>query len=227
MNLKNQYEISKKLEDISNAQGFHSWCIKNLNKDSKILGFYDYKNKDVYFINSEWDYPCLAFNEFTNSFSSFYSYENAKLAYLQGEGVWVKDDGSIYTHQTGSYNSFFGKSGEDYHVTIICNQDGNLSKIFNTVEFRADSYNGTTPVADKSVDYLSIETDYQKKTEEPLVFKQYGPSNLKKKFNVWRANIPRESGTMNRFRDVWAKITLGGKGNSRKTKLNDIVVYYT
>ena len=224
---KGIYKFNGQLEDISNAQGFHSWCIKNLNKDSKILGFYDYKNKDVYFINSEWDYPCLAFNEFTNSFSSFYSYENAKLAYLHGEGVWVKNDGSIYSHQKGDYNSFFGKNDEDYHVTIVCNQDGNLSKIFNNIEFRADSWEGNTAVADKSIDYLAIETDYQKKTEEPLVFKQYGPSNLKKKFNVWRANIPREKGTRNRFRDVWAKITLGGIGNARKTRLNDIVVYYT
>lgn len=224
---KGIYKFNGQLEDISNAQGFHSWCIQNLNKDSKILGYYDYKNKDVYFINTDWDYPCLAFSEFTNTFSSFYSYENAKLAYLQGEGIWIKDDGSIYTHQTGSYNSFFGKNGEDYHVTIVCNQDGNLSKIFNNIEFRADSWEGNTAVADKSIDYLAIETEYQKKTEEPLVFKKHGISNLKKKFNVWRANIPREQGTRNRFRDVWAKVTLGSRGNARKTRLNDIVVYYT
>lgn len=225
---KGIYKFNGQLEDVSNAKGFHSWCTQNLNKDSKILGYYDFKNKDVYFINSEWDYPCLAYSEFTESFSSFYSYRNAKLAYLQGQGIWLSDRGNIYLHQEGEYNKFLDlEHYSDYHVTIICNQDGNLSKIFNNIEFRADSWEGNTAVADKSIDYLAIETEYQKKTEESLVFKKHGISNLKKKFNVWRANIPREQGTRNRFRDVWAKVTLGGRGNARKTRLNDIVVYYT
>lgn len=225
---KGIYKFNGQLEDVSNAKGFHSWCTQNLNKDSKILGYYDFKNKDVYFINSEWDYPCLAYSEFTESFSSFYSYRNAKLAYLQGQGIWLSDRGNIYLHQEGEYNKFLDlEHYSDYHVTIICNQDGNLSKIFNNIEFRADAWEGNTAVADKSIDYLAIETEYQKKTEETLTFKKHGISNLKKKFNVWRANIPREQGTRNRFRDVWAKVTLGGRGNARKTRLNDIVVYYT
>lgn len=225
---KSIYKFNGQLEDVASAQGFHTWCVQNLDKNSQVLGYYDQKNKDVYFINTDWQYPCLAFNEFTNSFSSFYSYKDARLSYIQDKGLWVTYDGKIYTHQTGDYNTFFNNSGEDYHVTVVCNQDGNLSKIFNTVEFRSDSWesDGTT-APNKTVDYLGIETDYQQYTKEDLEFDIYRPSNLKKKFNVWRANIPREQGTMNRFRDVWAKVTLGGKGNSRKTRLNDIVVYYT
>ena len=225
---KSVYKFNGQVEDVANAQGFHTWCVQNLDKNSQVLGYYDQKNKDVYFINTDWQYPCLAFNEFTNSFSSFYSYKDARLSYIQDKGLWVTYDGKIYTHQTGDYNTFFNNSGEDYHVTVVCNQDGNLSKIFNTVEFRSDSWesDGTT-APNKTVDYLGIETDYQQYTKEDLEFDMYRPSNLKKKFNVWRANIPREQGTMNRFRDVWAKVTIGGKGNSRKTRLNDIVVYYT
>ena len=225
---KSVYKFNGQIEDVANAQGFHTWCIQNLDKNSQVLGYYDQKNKDVYFINTDWQYPCLAFNEFTNSFSSFYSYKDARLSYIQDKGLWVTYDGKIYTHQTGDYNTFFNNSGEDYHVTVVCNQDGNLSKIFNTVEFRSDSWESdSTIIPNKTVDYLGIETDYQQYTKEDLEFDMYRPSNLKKKFNVWRANIPREQGTMNRFRDVWAKVTLGGKGNSRKTRLNDIVVYYT
>lgn len=224
---KSVYKFNGQIEDVANAQGFHTWCIQNLHKNSQVLGYYDQKNKDVYFINTDWQYPCLAFNEFTNSFSSFYSYKDARLSYIQDKGLWVTNNGKIYTHQTGDYNTFFDNLGEDYHVTVVCNQDGNLSKIFNNIEFRADSWEGNTAIADKSIDYLAIETEYQKKTEETLTFKKHGISNLKKKFNVWRANIPREQGTRNRFRDVWAKVTLGGRGNARKTRLNDIVVYYT
>lgn len=225
---KSVYKFNGQIEDVANAQGFHTWCIQNLDKNSQVLGYYDQKNKDVYFINTNWQYPCLAFNEFTNSFSSFYSYKDARLSYIQDKGLWVTNNGKIYTHQTGNYNTFFDNLGEDYHVTVVCNQDGNLSKIFNTVEFRSDSWESDgTIIPNKTVDYLGIETDYQQYTEEDLKFDMYRPSSLKKKFNVWRANIPREQGTMNRFRDVWAKVTLGGKGNSRKTRLNDIVVYYT
>lgn len=224
---KGIYKFNGQIEDISNAQGFHSWCAQNLNKNSKILGYYDYKNKDVYFINSAWTYPCLAFSEFTNSFSSFYSYKGARLLYLQGEGLWLTDNGGIYLHQKGNYNSFFG-SNEDYHVTIVCNQDGNLSKIFNTVEFRADSWSGAIRQDFQTIDYLSIETSHQALATQNFDFNHYTPSSFKKKFNVWRVNIPRVSNSFARYRDVWAKITLGGgKNNTRKTRLNDIVVYYT
>ena len=54
------------------------------------------------------------------------------------------------------------------------------------------------------------------------------PSNLKQKFRIWRANIPRaKANGRDRMRNPWLYIKLSmEKPKMQKTILHDMTVYY-
>lgn len=236
---KSIYRFNGQLEDISTPNGFRSWCYENLNSTANILGYYDVKNKEViYYIGDTGFmldnsiYPgWLGFSELTGAFSSFYTYPKAWFANVQDRGLWLLsgDNTNVYTHQTGEYNQLLNTSEPFYGLTVIPRQDSNTVKTFNNVEFRADSFDGNGYNEDLlPVDTISAETEYQPRTTDSLVYNKYRPSNLKKKFRTWRANIPRVNNGYNRFVNQWAKIGLWKMNPStEKTILHDLSVWYS
>ena len=237
---KSIYKFNGQLEDISTPNGFRSWCYENLNSTANILGYYDVKNKEVmYYIGNtgfmldnsicpDW----LGFSELTGAFSSFYTYPKAWFASIKDRGLWLLSDSrrgiSVYAHQMGNYNSLLNSFNNQYGITVIPRQDSNTVKTFNNVEFRADSYNGSSLDNNKTFDTISAETEYQIRTTDTLTYSQYRPSNLKKKFRTWRANIPRVNHGYNRFVNQWAKIGLWKMDPStEKTILHDLSVWYS
>jgi len=48
----------------------------------------------------------------------------------------------LWKHNAGVYNRFYGAS-KPFYTTIISNQNPTLNKVFNTLEFRADSWDNT------------------------------------------------------------------------------------
>lgn len=245
---KSIYKFNGQLEDISTPNGFRSWCYENLNSTANIIGYYDVKNKEVMYyigdtsfelsqhyldretlkpIEPQW----LGFSELTGAFSSFYTYPKAWFANVQDQGLWLLsgDTGTtVFTHQTGDYNQLLNTSEPFYGLTVIPRQDSNTVKIFNNVEFRADSYNGGILDDNHTFDTISAETEYQDRTEATLTYNKYRPSNLKKKFRTWRANIPRVNNGYHRFVNQWAKIGLCKMNPStEKTILHDLSVWYS
>ena len=106
----------------------------------------------------------------------------------------------------GDYNNLLDVSC-DYGIEILVNPEPTEDKVFNTLEFRADTWSAGSLTND-TFDYLSAETEYQHGTSI-LQNTQGYPSNLKKKFRIWRANIPRDdSNKRDRIRNTWAKIKL-------------------
>ena len=188
---------------------------------------------DILFIN---DSNCLAYSESLGTFSSFYSYENVPFVVnFDDKTIMLKEDADsnkykAWLHNEGRYNEFFGEHKE-FYTTVICNESIDRDKIFNTVEYRADVFNGESAfyeyLPDKSFDLLTAETEYQK-GYQILKYEKNKPSSLKKKFRIWRADIPRSQGTRDRIRNPWAHITLRKNPNDyNKLVLHDIVVYYT
>lgn len=236
---KSIYRFNGQLEDISTPNGFRSWCYENLNSTANILGYYDIKNKEVMYYIGDTGFTLdnsihpgwLGFSELTGAFSSFYTYPKARLANVQDKGLWLLsagDDTYVYTHQTGNYNELLNTDKSFYGLTVIPRQDSNIVKTFNNVEFRADSYNGIILDDNNTFDTISAETEYQERTPDLLTYDKYRPSNLKKKFRTWRANIPRVNNGYNRFVNQWAKIGLWKmKPNTEKTILHDLSVWYS
>lgn len=239
---KGIFLFNGQLDNLSDRLGFHSWI--NRASDSidiwnpvdfdGFVTYYDKVNGDVFFISKD---ECLAFSEPLGQFSSFYSYE--KMPYftnLEDRGIAfnVEGTGTLYRpwlHNEGDYNMFFGVY-QPFYTTVIANPDMPVDKIFNNLEFRSDSWDKSDNLLNTTFDTLTVWNEYQQGTST-LNNILGRPSDLKKKFRIWRANIPRASAIgstkkgRDRMRNPWLYIKLSMEGeNVNKTVLHDMIVHY-
>lgn len=239
---KGIFLFNGQLDNLSDRLGFHSWINKAsdsidiwnpVNFDGFVT-YYDKVNGDVFFISKD---ECLAFSEPLGQFSSFYSYE--KMPYftnLEDRGIAfnVEGTGTLYRpwlHNEGDYNMFFGVY-QPFYTTVIANPDMPVDKIFNNLEFRSDSWDKSDNLLNTTFDTLTVWNEYQQGTST-LNNILGRPSDLKKKFRIWRANIPRASAIgstkkgRDRMRNPWLYIKLSmEKENVNKTVLHDMIVHY-
>ena len=236
-------DISKKIflfngnvESLSDKLGFHSWINEKL-KNTEIwnpadfngfVTYYDNINSDVFFISKD---SCLTYSELLGQFSSFYSYEHTHyFANLKNKGLWVKHNinknkSKLWLHNEGDYNMFFG-SYKPFYTTLVVNPEPIQDKVFNNIEFRSDTWDNNT-LLDITFDTLTTWNEYQ--YGETKLKNTFGiPSTLKKKFRMWRANIPRDNkNNRDRMRNPWLYLKLSmNEENTNKTILHDIIVKY-
>lgn len=239
---KGIFLFNGQLDNLSDRLGFHSWI--NRASDSidiwnpvdfdGFVTYYDKVNGDVFFITKN---DCLAFSEPLAQFTSFYSYE--KMPYFTNLedrriALNVEGTGTLYRpwlHNEGDYNMFFGVY-QPFYTTIIANPDMPVDKIFNNLEFRSDSWDKNGNLLNTTFDTLTVWNEYQQGTST-LNNILGRPSDLKKKFRIWRANIPRASAIgstkkgRDRMRNPWLYIKLSMEGeNVNKTVLHDMIVHY-
>lgn len=234
---KGIFLFNGQLNNLSDRLGFHSWI--NKTSDSidiwnpvdfdGFVTYYDKVNGDVFFISKG---ECLAFSEPLGQFSSFYSYE--KMPYftnLEDRGIALNVEGTDtlyrpWLHNEGDYNMFFGVY-QPFYTTIIANPNMPVDKIFNNLEFRSDSWDKNGNLLNTTFDTLTVWNEYQQGTST-LNNILGRPSDLKKKFRIWRANIPRDkSNGRDRMRNPWLYVKLSMEGeNTNKTILHDMIVHY-
>lgn len=203
--------------------------------------FYDSKFQDVYFTPGM-DYggsrEALCYSEQLQQFTSLMSYGGAVM-FSHDTGFYsIAENESgvlaLYKNFEGdSYNNIFGRY-RGFGFSFISNDHPEITKIFDTVEMKADSYtvNGTAPIGDiystkvqegRPFDYIRVSNEYQDTDGV-----DFTASTLRKKFRVWRALIPRKKNTRERIRNPWAKITLGSRGTEGNlTIVHDVSVKYT
>jgi hypothetical protein len=138
---------------------------------------------------------------------------------------------SMHSLFTGNYNYFFN-TYRKYWLQFISNQDSALDKIFSTVELRADFWDTASDpperIDDKLFSKIEVENEYQKATADLEPSLGVNRTNAKKKFRVWRIQIPRVDGTeFDRIRNTWAKVKLiSGNDQNIKMELHDLSVQY-
>ena len=222
------------LDNLSDRLGFHSWINSRSNNTdvwspyrfNNFVTYYDKVNSDVFFISKD---ECLAFSEPLGQFTSFYSYEGSPyFSNIKDKGIFIHPYDGVYKlwmHNEGDYNMFFDKYCP-FYTTIIANPDEPVDKIFDTIEFRSDSWDSDS-LLNSTFDTLTVWNEYQRGIT-PLVNTIGRPSSLKKKFRVWRALVPRdEANKRDRIRNTWAYIKLSMENrNTNKTILHDIIVNY-
>lgn len=239
---KGIFLFNGQLDNLSDRLGFHSWINKasdsidiwNPVDFDGFVTYYDKVNGDVFFISKD---ECLAFSEPLGQFSSFYSYEKMPyFANLEDRGIAfnVEGTGTLYRpwlHNEGDYNMFFGVY-QPFYTTVIANPDMPVDKIFNNLEFRSDSWDKNDNLLNTTFDTLTVWNEYQQGTST-LNNILGRPSDLKKKFRIWRANIPRASAIgstkkgRDRMRNPWLYIKLSmEEENVNKTVLHDMIVHY-
>lgn len=228
------------LRNMSNELGFHSW-INNESDNilpwnpvtfNNIVSYYDKKNEDVLFITDE---ECLAYSEQIGQFTSFYSYEKTPYySPLEDRAIMIKNMchcGYINTYKIwfqheGDYNMYFGNY-RPFYTTFIANQEMQVDKVFNNLEFRSDTWRKDGVLLEDTFDTLTTWDEYQKNTQT-LLYNQGVGSTLKKKFRIWYTQIPRDrTHILDRMRNPWLWLKLGmSEVNTNKTTLHDMKVYY-
>ena len=249
---KDIYLFNGQINNLSDNLGFHSWMV-NTFPDIKIwnprdfatageITYYDKINGDVFFITGD---TSLCFSEPLRGFSSFYSYGNTPyFANIKDRAIaWHIDNSESsgeykpWWHREGNYNYYYNVY-EPFYTIIVANETPVADKIFNNLEYRGDTFDGETNeyIYNNSFDYLETWNEYQKGTSNLQDIKDV-PSTLKKKFRIWRANIPRNNTnkggdslhnyTRDRMRNPWLYIKLSkNTPNTYKTVLHDLVVFY-
>ena len=231
------------MQDISTPRGFTNW-VKECQPDRL---YYDANNGDLYLIGSGYTNGtyrnCLCFSEKINEFTSFMDYNYANFMFNIDDSFYSLYDKNIgagslsvlYKMFDGDYNDFFGET-KPYHISYIANQNPINDKIFNTLEFRADTLKPDDKLVISDINSKSpnicpfnkvtVWNEYQEGTAE--LSKILGkPSNLKEKFRTWRVNIPRDkSNNRDRIRNPWIYIKLEGSNNTNRMQLHDLQVWY-
>lgn len=217
-NEKSIYLLSDKITNISGSMGFNSWCKQTIptasvkwttEERNSFRSAYDRINQDVYFINKD---NCLAFSEKVNAFTSFYSYNAPYFCNVNDVGIWLSKDAStpedntyyLYQQGAGEYCNFFGKE-YSFSMTLIGNQDVQLTKTFTNLEMKASiDGEGATDKKGRYTPYIPFDSlevwdEYQHgiSTLKDMMSMKHNTidknSSLKRKFRIWRCDIPRDN----------------------------------
>lgn len=224
------YLFNGEISSLSDKLGFRQWISTHNVHDNwdpvnynNYRSFYDKNNNDVYFTYKD---HCLCYSELLGQFTSFMSYEKVPAMFNISSEFFAFKNGKLWQQFAGDYNMFFGEY-KPFSITFVGNAEEPLDKIFNTVEFRADSWDEDTLLNDKTFDTLEVWNEYQ--NSSVVLSNRLGyPSPLKKKFRIWRANIPRASyNKRDRIRNTWAYIKLSmNTPNTYRTEFHDAIIHY-
>lgn len=184
--------LNNSIQSVSKAKGFNSYLY---DKDfNKYKTFYDEKLKDVYFTD---DVTSLDFNEQLGEFEGFYSYGGTDYMFNYLDNFIAIKDNKLWKQFAGDYNYFFGNKDENcypFSITLISNEGVN-DKTFTGMEYEADTWDSKGLLLNETFDYLDIWDEYQIGMEElnkHNINNHYHYSNLKRKFRIWRTQLPRE-----------------------------------
>ena len=193
---------------------------------------YDPIHKDIYIINKD---VCLIYNENLEAFTSFVDYQDCYTLFNCSGSLHALsyDTPEIYEMFEGKYNTTFNDVSIDYSIQYRVNPSPYTDKVFTNVEFIADCSNvdNTLKVGYTPFDNIQVWNEYQDTSDKPLVFERHKPSNLKQKFRIWKADIPRDAKSnwgRDRIRNPWINMTLSKKtnGDNYKLELHSMNVQY-
>ena len=178
---------------------------------------------------------------------------------LYYDGDAIQTNLFMYKLWEGEYNEFFGYREQDvetaqinykayykpFNFTFVSNSDGALDKSFTNVEMRTDFRDAEGDVIHRQFfDYIQAWDEYQDTGVTQINNPHYAAPNhfslagLKKKFRIWRIDIPRafdsenNKRTMQRIRNTWAMIKFGMNPDSTQLaagvsfELHDLAVQY-
>lgn len=202
--------------------------------------FYDPTFGDLYFTPGPEmkNRDALCYSEQLMQFVSQYSYGGTHAMFpFAGSFLTLRTDGSntvLWKNFVGKYNIFYDSVPKRWDLTFISNDNPTYTKIFDTLDMRADSYGpdllgdrySTLVQEGQPFDFIRVSNEYQDTNEIA-----FNASTLRKKFRVWRAIVPRNKKNSNgrdRIRNPWAEVTLGcNSPGERMTILHDISMNYT
>lgn len=222
---------------ISDLKGFHHEFLNKFNyedirNDNSVSGTglsagYNPVNSDVYFSfhQSEGnDSFTIRFSEKTGEFMSYVDYVPSW--YINKGSVLIttnSDNDQVWEHFKGKPNHFYGVHYPS-SITFHSAPKGN-EIIMNGASFAMELTDSTgAEVLNKGLTGVRVYNDYQDSEMVDLELRK----NIWKKFRNWKLNFPRDKGTRDRVRSMWAFTEFefnNPEGN--KLILHDITLFYT
>ena len=255
--LKNIFrlEATGGIKNISVTGGMMLWSHENLSDtiswspasfysgiNNAFTGYYDTVFDDVYFVNKD---MCIVYNEKLEAFTSFYSYASVPYMfnykdkffslYYDANGISTT---TLWEQFAGDYQKIYGTINLVNYVDLLVNDNLLYDKVFNFMEFYYNCFEQDTerpgnPYTKLTVDSLGFPV-HQISTLEAINEYQYGiltPSmfNIKPKYRLWRAEIPRDSNNrLDRIRSPWVRLKLTlHNTNKLRQLIHTISVNYT
>ena len=143
----------------------------------------------------------------------------------------TSSDSSIWKDNSNpTYSMYYGKKRE-YSIEIIANENFNVDKVFDSVEFYTNGVEGSKMNnTTRQVPFYRIEASNEYQSNLPINSTETfnNSERLKKKFRAWRWEIGRNNDAKlkgDRIRGNWCKIKLVGN-SQRKVSLYNIGVNY-
>lgn len=232
-------------QDIDSKWLTGTWQVSNYwQGNTGVALYYDFNKKDLY-VNTP--VKTLCYSELLQQFITFLDYQGGILFNIGSTFHALTN--KIGTSTTmDMWNMFEGEyckllySRCQSDITFISNAESAQDKIFTNLDIRMDVYDENDELQhNKFFDTIRAWNEYQD-TEEVALEHKYHPynaplvaSNTKKKFRIWRCEIPRakKNGktSLDRMRNTWCKILLTlnkDKGNDPlHMEMHDVnVIYY-
>ena len=214
---------------FTNQDTATSWVQHYWNGDGETLQqgircFYDAGNADLYICTPE---ETLCYSEKLGQFVSFFDYHNVIGMFnidsdyyaLNYSDINIMAGIKLWEMFKGIYNNLFDKIYPT-DFTFISNEVPGVDKIFTNIELRGDfrfwaenevedDFNSINHVVDhrRMFDTLRVWNEYQDTGDIDLKFIDDTVSNMKKKFRIWRMDIPRDKDNIRqRIRNTWSKV---------------------
>ena len=184
---------------------------------SPFVSYYDALNHEVLFINAD---TALAWNERMKAFTSFYNYEDTPYFTSLGDfQLWLRSSVmnnnkyiTAWHHQAGEETCNFFGNRKPYWMTLVGNPEPQTDKMFTNLEFRAcvegdGTWSGTKFTPTLPFNNLEVWNEYQhgiailQNSQGHDEFQHHSTddnnSSLKRKFRIWRCDIPRDNAMVN------------------------------
>lgn len=225
----NLHHIANGIKDVATTHNMTSWFRDNADNLERLV--YDELHRDLYVVGND---DALCFSELLDQFTSFYDYGSMSLMESYGGKVFSLYNSTLYRMFSGEYNYLFEQQ-RPWSLTFISNGLGNnasiYDKTFTNLEFRAcvdgdgeyaentDKFTPTMPLDfietwdeyQRGIAYLGIRNGHADMTHHSTD----NNASLKRKFRIWRCDIPRNNAPTNDGRDSELGIMRKAKPNDR------------
>lgn len=190
------YVFTGNEQPLSKVKGLQSWFSDHFTTGDSMLAVYDNKYNEVLFTpQGSSNGMTVAYNEFTNSFGSFYNFKPSWYARLYTDHILSSsDDYIIYLHNVSTANddnrcTFYGTI---YAASIefIVNDKYNAIKVFDNIFFNTEEFTaGKGDNYEHTFDKLKVYNSFQNSGEIILT----KGSTIERRENEWYLAVPRNA----------------------------------
>lgn len=168
----------------------------------------------------------ISYNEFTDSFESFYDYKPS--LYLNNGrrllSVSPFNNNVVYEHNVGEYCKYYDRYPYVSKLNLLFADKGLITKIFNNIAYKSEVYDiANNDVYDETFNRLRFYNEYQDTN-----FINLDATNIKRRMRTWHHTIPRDSKDgRSRLRNPWLNLVLEYDNlNGSRFVLHDMIYNY-